>query len=225
MKLKLLLMLLIIYLVVFGQGRVEAQMINVFQAGTLLGTVNPYAGSYSGKANYHYYNYSEHVYIGPSYRAEDAGELFFYNGSDGLHFNMIFGHYGTNSSTWRYVTWKINVSGSSTDPVVQVTDDANELKEVSTTNVFNGIWSYYSKFGDGGVIGPISGNNWVITVNPSKYTYINSLKVYDNSGSSISLAINTTDDIVFKPVPEPSSILLLLAGLMGGAFVVRRKRR
>jgi hypothetical protein len=197
---------------------VQAQRIDVFQGGALVGTIDSYTGSLTGASNYNYNQPSGFPISGPA-SAAFQGRLFFYQGSDSLSFNALF---NTGALGEGAVNWTIAVAGSTTDPGVLLSDDPDppadhqELIE-SPSNFFTGAWSYVGNT-DGGVIGPISGSTWAITVNQLGYSSdkdkgITSLRAFGGSGNSLSLNLSSgpSGQIVFRPeaVPEPAAILLI----------------
>lgn len=201
----------------------NAALIDVSQGGTFLGQFDSYSGGISGAANYNYFTAENHLVNGPTLAAT-TGHIFFYEGSDGLFFNSIFDSVATSGPNQR-VQWDITVSGSSADPYVAVSDDVGELQETAA-DFFDANFHYIPRYGDGGVIGGLAGD-WSLTIDPVLYQNLNFLKVFDDSGSSIDLAINTTDTIVFSAasakVPEPSILALFSLGLVGVGFGVRRR--
>jgi hypothetical protein len=206
---------------------VQPQRIDVLQGSTLIGAIDPYTGSLTGAANYNYVQPSGSPVSGPATTAFQ-GRVFFYEGSDGLNFNVIF---NTGALGEGQVNWTISAVGSTTDPVVRLTDDPAppadqpELIE-SSSNFFTGAWNYTGNT-DGGVIGPITGSAWTITVHQLGYSSdkdkgITSLRAFDDSGSSLSLNLNSgpTGQIIFRPevVPEPATATIATVALT--AFVV-----
>lgn len=198
--------------------------IEVLQGGISRGVIEPYTGSLTGAANYNYVQPSGFPIHGPSAAAFE-GRIFFYQGSDGLHFSVIFNTEGIGNGT---VDWNIGVTGSTTDPSVQFSDDpvppetTPDVREVSS-NFFVGDWDYTGRV-DGGVIGPLGGSNWSITIDQLGYSStndrgINKLFAFDASGSSLPLAFTTLNSgrIEFRPfiVPEPRAIFLALGLLVG----------
>jgi len=223
--------LVALVIIVFPQVNVEATPINVFQGDTLLGTITPYTGTTTGEANYDYYSASGHPINGPT-PVYKEGQIFFYDGADGLNFNAIFNVDKAPNSPGK-VLWYIGITGSTTDPVVRLSDDDGtygELAEIGD-NVFRGRW-YYNYNTDGGVIGEIDGAKWAVTIDPYYYLNVDSLKVFDSSGSYITLKVNTTDAIMMTPadtpttVPAPTTICLVGIGMLGllGTGVRHRRR-
>ena len=222
--------LVMLAIVVFSQTYVEATPINVFQGDTLLGTITPYTGTDTGADNYNYYSASGHPINGPA-PAYQEGQIFFYDGSDGLNFNAIFNVDSASNSPGK-VLWDITITGSTTNPIVRLSDDDGtygELAEVGD-NAFRGKW-YYNYNTDGGAIGELDGAKWAVTIDPDYYYHVNSLKVFDSSGSYITLEVNTTDDILLTPADEPTpvhapaTICLMGFGMLGLLGTGVRHRR
>jgi hypothetical protein len=206
--------------VISANGAVTA--INVFQGGASLGAVQPYTGAMSGANNFNYFSASGHPISGPA-PARSAGKLFFYDGTDGLSFAMVFGKDADQPSS-SDVDWNLAVTGTlSGNPGVSFSDDANELKEPSNGN-FTGLWNFASNT-DGGVIGGLDGAAWVLTIDPLYYDKIDTLEVYDKSGSSIALnlAVDATGDMMFMAVPEPSAAFAVLGMSALGAVAALRR--
>ncbi|MCP5522916.1 MAG: VPDSG-CTERM sorting domain-containing protein [Verrucomicrobiales bacterium] len=206
---------------------VHGVMIEVLQGGVSLGTFTPYTGVASAAANYNYYSSAAHLSVGPGQVSNEEQIFFYVDGSGNLAFNTVF---RTGTGTTRNMTWNIAVD-SIGDQTVQVTDDAGELKELAggpgTTENFLGKWAWLIGYTDGGVIGDLSGD-WQITITPTAYgggVGTEDIQVYDASGSSIGLAKNTSQTIVFRPVPDAGTTAALLGLGLVGLLGVRRSRR
>lgn len=208
------------------------QFIEVIQGGITQSVISPYAGVLTGAANYNFVDFGGVPINGPD-SAQRKARLFFYEGADGLHFNVLLNTDGAGNGT---VDWTLTVGGNSADAIVQLSDDSSplvsqpELREPSN-DVFVGAWSYTSRV-DGGVIGPFAGSNWTITIDQLGYSStndrgINEVQVFNASGalSSLTTDAGPTGQIKFRivAVPEPIS----LAGIywIAGAFYIRRPNR
>ncbi len=222
--------LMTMFSVQFRLSDAEAIPISISQGGTYLGTINPFTGGITGAANYNYFSWSAHPINGPS-PVENEAQIFMYDGSDGLNFTTVFSKEDSNNVGAGSVYWDISITGSTTGTDVRLTDDGSELTELSP-DLFRGRWSYNNRNTDGGVIGEIGGDAWTITIDPIIYTNINTLKVFGNSGSFLSLNLNTdiTGEIVLAaaaeptPTPEPATIALLGIGILGLAGGAARRR-
>ena len=194
----------------------QASLIDVYQSGSKLGTIDSYSGTLSAVDNYGYVSPKNNLHNGPTL-SDSSGHIFFYEGSDGLSFNTIFGSSG--DATRASVHWDITITGSTTDPSVLIADDGHELSEVGTSNVFDANWVYVNNLGDGGSIGALSGDNWQIEIDPSLYDgVILGLTAYGATAGALALDINTIDNIIFKAaasVPVPGTLALLMLGLAG----------
>lgn len=202
----------------------------VFQDGSNLGEITPYAGALSGADNYNYFSASGHPINGPTLGL-GVGHVFLYEGSDGLSLNMIFGvdNSGTRFPS-EFVSWDIQVSGSTVDPGVILSDDGNELRETTTNDTFAGRWQYGTNT-EGGVIGALGGN-WIVDVNPLRY------EIGTNPQASLLLASGLNGFISLDPskpfrfaqiprssqVPEPASAAVWSFFVLGSYVVIRRRR-
>lgn len=164
--------LITVLAVQFNQTDAEAFPINVSQGGTFLGTVDPFSGAITGADNYNYFDFSGHPINGPI-PASQEGQIFFYDGTDGLNFNVIFNKDLTSFDGG--FSWDINIAGSITDPIERLEDGSGSELDEPVNNSFEGRWIYTDN-SDGGVIGEIGGNSWVITIDPISYTNVNTLK-------------------------------------------------
>lgn len=159
-----------------------------------LGEVSAYVGDISTDANYNYYSASAHPINGPT-PSGYAGNVFFYNGSDGLSFNFFFNVDGGGSAD-NTVKWEISTRGNSNQDFVMVADDpnANELNLLPNPNAgfdksYLGDWRYWSNT-DGGAIGPFSGDQYEIKVKMLDRGDVANIKFY----SQLSTANGAIDD-------------------------------
>lgn len=213
----------------FPFTQTSAFPIDVLQGGTLLGTIDPFVGTDTGAVNYGYSSFSAHPIVGPAPAIGDV-QFWFYNGSDGLNFVMVFGVDNSGTSFGNdVVDADITITGSSSDPTVRLSDESGELVEVGSTDVFQGRWVFGDNT-DGGVIGEIGGMNWEVTFDPILYMGMTTANAYGSTGTQ-ALALNTTDDIVFRPyvtpvnsIPEPFTLALMGFGLLGVGFAGRRRK-
>lgn len=134
--------------------------------GEKLGEVSAYNGDISTDANYNYYSASAHPINGPQ-PSGYAGNVFFYNGSDGLSFNFFF-NVDNGGSKDNTVKWEISTKGNSNQDAIMVADDpnGNELTDMSPLDDWKrylGDWRYWSNT-DGGAIGPFVGYQYEIKV-------------------------------------------------------------
>ncbi|MCB1127555.1 MAG: PEP-CTERM sorting domain-containing protein, partial [Verrucomicrobiae bacterium] len=103
----------------------------------------------------------------------------------------------------------------------------NELGGGPTS--FTGGWDWNNANSDGGVIGPLSGPLWSLTVTPMTTTkgYSGGIAAYSSDGSSLPLAYGTGSDyaITITPVPEPGEYVAIVAAGLLGLASWRRWRR
>jgi hypothetical protein len=202
-----------------------APTIKVYDGASYVGAIAAYSGAESGADNY---NYSIPAWSstgptnGPAL-VDDQGSIFFYDGSDGLHFTVIFSKYNDNGSAGS-ADWDMTVTNSTVVPSIQLSDDdegdrlADEL-----TGSFSGDWEWQVARTDGGVIGPLGGVKWTVDVTQNSYSGLSTLIAADANGNDISLTLG--NNLKFQAVPEASTMLMLGMGLVGGLVAYRRRRK
>lgn len=134
--------------------------------GEKLGEVSAFVGNISTADNYNYYSASAHPVHGPT-PSGYQGNVFFYNGLDGLSLNFFFNVDGGGSSD-NQVKWDISTSGNSFGDSILVADDpgSDELTEIGILGEwknYQGDWHYWYNT-DGGAIGPFIGQDFEIKV-------------------------------------------------------------
>ena len=149
-------------LAIFSDKNSNAQI----DEGEELGEVDSYIGELTSKANYNYYSASAHPIIGPT-PSGFYGNVFLYEGSDGLSLNMFF-NVDDGGSEDNQVQWDVYTKNNSKLDSVILSDDGSEFKLVNNDDTnydqkFEGRWHYWTNT-DGGVIGPFNGTDFEIRV-------------------------------------------------------------
>ena len=215
-------------------GQAQALVIGVFQGGSQVGTITPYAGGTTGAVNYGYSSASAHPLIGPTPTTGQAF-LWFFQGSDGLSFNVFAGK--DNSGTCggglglcEQLDLDIAINGSTTDPGVLLSDDGSELTE-PLADMFQ-MRGNFANNTDGGVMGAIGGSAWEVVVDPLQWVSHDGTNfgtfMVSAIGPSGSVALGNgtgspADQIIFRPVPEPAPLALLALALPLVMWVARRQ--
>lgn len=114
--------------------------------------------------NYNYFSDSAHPIVGPIPDSFQS-KVFFFEGSDGLSMNFFFNVDGGGTDETE-VDWDIQVAKNNLNDSVLLSDDKGEIKEVSSENAIKKYQArfWYSKNTDGGVIGPLSSEEFLISV-------------------------------------------------------------
>jgi hypothetical protein len=210
-------------------GSARATLIDVYQGSsfTYKGTVEAYSGTDSAVVNYDYFSHSGHPTEGPNLKF-NRGEIFFYDGPEGLTFNAVFNkekENPTDPDTFGAVSWNIGAFSFPTgDPAVLLSDDKRELKEISP-DAFKGRWQWVNNT-DGGIIGGLTGDIWGLVIDPVDYQNLDSLKVFSDDGSRLNMNLRTGDRgyMFFVPhVPEAGSTLSFMGAGLGALALCRRK--
>ncbi len=212
-----------------------------------LGQIQAFSGTESAVANYDYKSASYHQVNGPAAEAYKS-KLFMYNGGDGLSFGFFHNIDGAGSQYWNHVKWDIDFLNLS--PNLALVDDNTpenhgEIGMVPdlVTGGYDCGWAYIRNT-DGGVLNNLSPSDpyWEIIINPSEFGDVQEWMASSADGNDIRLWKNPTmipssvPDLHYykatnayttyiSPVPEPATMILLGAGLIGGGLVARRKRK
>lgn len=210
-------------------GSAHATLIDVYQGltPTYKGTIEAYSGTDPAIVNYDYFSHSGHPIEGPNLKF-NRGEIFFYDGPEGLTFNVVFNkekNDPTDQDTAGAVSWNIAAfSLPPGDPAVLLSDDKKELKEISP-DAFKGRWQWVNNT-DGGILEGFTEGAWGLVIDPVDYQSLDALKVFSDDGSRINMNLRTGDRgfMFFIPhVPEAGSSLSLLAAGLGTLAFLRRK--
>lgn len=201
----------------------------------LLGSINGYEGTLTGKNNYDYYSHSGHPVNGPNPQAHRLKFFVYERTTNNRDFLNIIGGADEkgHQNHWHDFSLDIDIWGSTLDPRIVRGDENREFNETSEDH-FEGDWSFkYNS--DGGVIGGLKGdwearivfndtelNRHVFASDGSQNININEYlfeKEYDT------YFISYTDQLPGGQavIPEPATMLMFSTGLLG-AFARRRMR-
>lgn len=226
-----------------GAALIDPTIIEIAQGGQSW-RVNPFSGDLTSVENYGYARKSALLTEGPGLE-EGVASLFFYRGADGLSFNVVFSAVDRNRTGKGSARWDIAVTPdpahADADIAVRVADERGELREKKREpGLFRGNWHWDNRHTDGGVIGPLEGVFWEITLLQLDYAGLSALRVYDgliegNDPAYVTLELGTgpewlirfTDPPQPQPpppsAPEPATLGLLGLGL-AGLLAARRRR-
>lgn len=221
---------------------------------TYLGSVEAYTGDLTGVANYDYYSASGHPIYGPTpeaylskmymYGGSDGLSFgFFHNIDEG-------GSNYWNHVRWEIDFINMNSNLGLVDD--QTPENRGEIGMVKSGTHYDAGWSYKLNT-DGGVIDQLQATDpwWEIVIDPSMFGDIQMWQMASGDGSYINLWENqfgipgdigpdddyygfvgdkrridayTTFITPHDMIPEPTTILLLGAGLLGAGMVARKKK-
>jgi len=213
----------------------------------LLGTVMSYSGGLSAYDNYNYFFESAHPVNGPTPEIFKS-KMYLYEGSDGLSFGFFHNIDEGGNNYWNHVKWEIDFTNMTSDLgfVDDIPENRGEIGVVKTANHYDCGWAYILNT-DGGVINNLSPTApyWEIIINPSQFGDIQEWQMASNDGNDISLwtslsglpaGLDRSDDyyrntsayttfITPAMIPEPTTMLLLGAGLIGSGIIAYRRRK
>jgi len=159
----------------------------VIRAQNYLGSVVSYQGPLSAADNYDYYSASAHPVVGPTPIGYEAN-VFFYEGPDGLAITF-FANIDAGGSSNNIFNVDLSISGNQNKDSVLLSDDKNELQQVSAGQ-YQGRFHYWYNT-DGGVIGPLVGQNYKILVHFDQTGDIKTARFYSADGQSFTLGNNS----------------------------------
>lgn len=154
-----------------------------------LGNFVSYSGTKTSAKNYNYYSDSAHPVVGPTPHGYNLN-VFFYDGSDGLSLNFFANIDGTGSPD-NVVNLDLQIQNNEMADSVLLSDDNLELKKVEESptqnqHSYEGRFHYWHNT-DGGVIGPLVGNQYIIKVKMLHSGDIQNATFYSANGESFSL--------------------------------------
>ena len=206
-------------LFLLGMAKVPAAegavMYSISLDGTDVGLVNPIETPETGAQ---YYGFTLPGYGTPAFGAEaNKGFVWLHRNTltGDISIGLIQNKQGGGNGSMRVTFGGLPVTASldlKDDPTV----DTYSLTPPSA--VFNWAWGGYS---DGAVVGGLNGL-WEITLTPSNVIGISSWDFVSGSDGSGRIALDLSKTLQIKPVPIPSSIIILVSGLIGLAGLRRK---
>lgn len=216
---------------------------------TYMGSIYWYAGPHTTVNNYNYSSASAHPLVGPNPEAYKS-KMFFYNGPDGVSFNFFHNIDNGGNNYWNHVGWdfhflNMNNNLAFVDDGVPENRGEPGIVPLDPFNYHAG-WAYTLNT-DGGLFNQLSpmAPYWEIVIDPYMFGDIQEWQIYSGDGSHISLWNNPspppsglgsnadygqpgdnrayTTYITTHVIPEPTTLLLLGAGLLGAGLVTRKK--
>lgn len=182
------------------EGKVLGIWLDPDQSGVLKdenfkGSIVSYSGNDSGAENYNFYSDSAHPIIGPSPFGYEA-QIFFFDGSDGLSLNF-YANIDKGGSSDNEMNVDIEVLNNNLADKMILSDDEGEFKQISqeeTSSSYEGRFHYWTNT-DGGVLGPLVGENFKLQFKFNATGDVNTANFYSAGGGSISLSENSGSDI------------------------------
>jgi len=150
--------------------------------------VTSYSGSQTGAANYNYRSASANLINGPQTESRVL-KIFLYEGSDGLSLNFVASSDNSGTAKWENTNLEITVYNNNKQDRVLLSDDRNEVKISSVTDAYN-VYSAnlrYINNSDGGVIGPIAGEDYLVHVNMLKVDELTEVQFVQADGTVVNL--------------------------------------
>ena len=179
-----------------------------------LGEIWSFEGDLNAADNFNYYSASAHPIVGPVPTGFET-HVFFYEGPDGLTLNFFSNKDEGGHADWVSLDIDIQVTGNGLLDDVILSDDSGELSRQVTAmsadaSHYNGRFRYVQNT-DGGVIGPLAGEDFEVRFTIVSATEERGASFYSSNGTSIDLM--TEDGITSFAIAYRSDTL---CGLFGG---------
>ena len=180
-----------------------------------LGEIWSFEGDLNAAENFNYYSASAHPIVGPDPTGFET-HVFFYEGPDGLSLNFFSNKDEGGHADWVSLDIDIQVTGNGLLDDVILSDDSGELSRQVTAmsadaSHYNGRFRYVQNT-DGGVIGPLAGEDFEVRFTIVSATEERGASFYSSNGTSIDLM--TEDGITSFAIAYRSDTL---CGLFGDA--------
>ena len=155
-----------------------------------LGEIWSFEGDLNAAENFNYYSASAHPIVGPDPTGFET-HVFFYEGPDGLSLNFFSNKDEGGHADWVSLDIDIQVTGNGLLDDVILSDDSGELSRQVTAmsadaSHYNGRFRYVQNT-DGGVIGPLAGEDFEVRFTIVSATEERGASFYSSNGTSIDL--------------------------------------